>query len=200
MKLNQDAQQLVFADNNKNYADLVNDFRDIILGSTAYTNQKAGYNNSYDMMTIFSNIVFGTTTKVTLRSSPQSRMAKDSNTPLYGTNTLGQYRNLTSSNYPSGSSGVKQAIRDMDEDRSLASAILVDKLITELQRIKTANPNLQMKLDPEIDQIVSNRSESIVGSYNSSTNKLIDEYTTIIINQLNSGPSQLSSDQKRMLK
>jgi hypothetical protein len=158
MKLNQDAQQLVFADNNKNYADLVNDFRDIILGSTAYTNQKAGYNNSYDMMTIFSNIVFGTTTKVTLRSSPQSRMAKDSNTPLYGTNTLGQYRNLTSSNYPSGSSGVKQAIRDMDEDRSLASAILVDKLITELQRIKTANPNLQMKLDPEIDQIVSNRS------------------------------------------
>lgn len=200
MKLNQDAQQLVFADNNKNYADLVNDFRDIILGSTAYTNQKAGYNNSYDMMTIFSNIVFGTTTKVTLRSSPQSRMAKDSNTPLYGTNLSDQYRNLTSSNYPGSSSGVKQAIREMDEDRSLASAILVDKLITELQRIKTTNPNLQMKLDPEIDQIVSNRSESIVGSYNSSTNKLIDEYTTIIINQLNSGPSQLSSDQKRMLK
>jgi len=37
-----------------------------------------------------------------------------------------------------------------DEKRNLSSAILIDKLLMELKKVKLNNPNVKMQLDPDV--------------------------------------------------
>lgn len=85
---------------------------------------------------------------------------------------------------------MNQPIKQMEKDQSFINAILVDKLLSEVKRIKTTNPNIEMKLDPEINQIVSNMVEPKFGSFDASTNKLIDEHTTIMMSQISRRPGE----------
>ena len=50
-----------------------------------------------------------------------------------------------------------------DEKRNLASAVLIDKLIIELRRLKKANPNIKMELDQEVMEIFGSQLNPISG-------------------------------------
>lgn len=73
-----------------------------------------------------------------------------------------------------------------DERKSLASAVLIDKLLNELKRVRLSNPNVQMNLDPEIVQIFGSQLEPVSSKYGNNYNQLLEEYERAIFNKFNS--------------
>lgn len=69
---------------------------------------------------------------------------------------------------------------EQDTRMELSKAILIEKLITELKRIKEENPRINLHLDEDIKLIFGselNTSSNLVGG---DFNKLISEYSTTV--------------------
>lgn len=100
-----------------------------------------------------------------------------------------------------------------DERRNFASAVLIDKLLSELKRVKNLNPNVQYNLDPEILEIFGAQLEPLSSKYpynsnpnssnynpnNPNYNQILDEYYRAIFTKFNTaGPFTIAHQQ--MLK
>ena len=86
-----------------------------------------------------------------------------------------------------------------DEKRNLASAVLIDKLIIELRRLKKANPNIKFDLDQDIMEIFGSQLNPISGEYGNNYNKLLDEYSRAIHTRFSSA-GNWNTDQQLMLR
>ena len=61
-----------------------------------------------------------------------------------------------------------------DERRGLASAVLIDKLLMELKRLRTSNPNSSFKFDEELISIFGEQLEPISIRHGNNYNQLLD--------------------------
>lgn len=86
-----------------------------------------------------------------------------------------------------------------DERRGLASAVLIDKLVMELRRMKQSNPNSQYKIDPELVMIFGNQLDPISSKFSNNVNELLDEYSKTIFARFNMYGTW-TNDHQRMLK
>lgn len=57
-----------------------------------------------------------------------------------------------------------------DERRGLSSAVLIDKLLMELRRMKQSNPNSQYKIDPELVMIFGDQLEPVSSKFGNNVN------------------------------
>lgn len=86
-----------------------------------------------------------------------------------------------------------------DEKRNLASAVLIDKLIIELRKMKKANPSYKMELDQDIMEIFGSQLNPISSEHGNNYNKLLDEYSNAIHSRFSSA-GNWTPDHQQMLK
>lgn len=95
---------------------------------------------------------------------------------------------------------VKVATRTAeDERRNLTSAVLIDKLLMELKKVKLNNPNVKMQLDHDIMHLFGDQLDPISQKYGNNYNQLLDEYSKAIYSKFNSYGT-FTLDHQRMLR
>lgn len=95
---------------------------------------------------------------------------------------------------------VKVPVRSSDDERrGLASAVLIDKLVMEIKKLRQTNPNPSYRIDQDLIQIFGEQLDPISSKYGNNYNQLLDEYSKSIYSRFNMHGTW-TLDHQRMLR